>query len=161
MVSEISLGIRLVIIFPTIFFIISYLLRLITTGGLEDEIENLAKGSSSAVRDVITEHFSWNYLIDAIILNLLNGLIIIFELHQSELGIILMFIGMGISLFSMIALAYGGEGFAFFTFSLFFGLYSAEFAYFILLTLDFWSIIIYIIVGLVLAIIMFIIFGKW
>lgn len=96
----ISTGIRLVIIFPTLFFLIGCLYRSITE---RTDFKEVLKINKTVARKL---GFSFYFLlsIDSLFLFLANGLIIIFELGFPELGIITMILGAILSVSLIVAI---------------------------------------------------------
>jgi len=107
-VSDISLGIRLVIIMPSIFFVFSQLLGYGLKTRARKELTTLARSAESAwiftrVSEQSTGEYRWEFFIDSAILAVINGLIMIFELSRTEYGIVLLIVGVTIAFAGLVA----------------------------------------------------------
>lgn len=154
---ELSIGIRLVIIFPTFLFLTGCLLKSIIesrnlakiyneiTGSLMEKIpnENIENNEQViiekyetmgiAIKNFIerSNDFLFIFGIESIIILLANGLIIIFELQQSEIGVVSMIFGILLSLFLLIGIYSDKNSAIYFGYYGVFGLLGGELAYFI------------------------------
>jgi len=105
--NSLSLGLRLVIVLPTTFFLVSQILRY----GLKIRSKKEAMGRNilesrwifSWVGEQSTREFRWEFFIDSAILSMANGLILIFELARVEYGVILLILGIIVSLAGLVA----------------------------------------------------------
>lgn len=147
---ELSIGIRLVIIFPTLLFLTGCILKGIIERKNLIKIENELKKELPTLKKIVEkknfepnecikdeeslriinesfklfiERFSdffFVFGIESIFLFLANSLIIIFELQQSELGVASMIIGIMLSLFLLVGI---------YSASTYVGLYASIFGY--------------------------------
>jgi len=91
-----------VIIFPTLFFIFSQILRLVLKSTTKKELTDIGVSlrSETLLKSVgrqFTTELRWEFFIDSIILSMVNGLILMFELNRFESGTILLVGGIIIS----------------------------------------------------------------
>ena len=89
----ISLGERIAIIMPSIFFNIIILVKMISDVRLIIEVEDTTALSPKILINTLMPHFYLVFFIDFIFLSVTNGLSIIFVLKQSELGVIQLLFG--------------------------------------------------------------------
>jgi hypothetical protein len=107
MVNTLSLGIRLVIVLPTFLFIVSQILRYGLKARTKKELSD-QRGQqpgwifSRLVDLQSSREFKWEFFIDAVILSLVNGLILIFELSRIEYGVILLLVGVILGLAGLV-----------------------------------------------------------
>lgn len=123
----INLGIRLVVIFPTLLFLIGCCLRSIIERNDFRDVYNINKDIGRKLEHTFLLILS----IDSIFLFLANALIIIFEFESTEIGIIVLIFGVLVSICLLITvytdnLTLGGIG----IFGIF-GLLCGELSYFI------------------------------
>jgi len=126
-----SLGIRLVIIFPTLLFLIGFSFKAIIQRESFNIIKkNVEKEIYDKLEGKIGLDFFYILAIDSVFLFTANGLILIFELQKIEIGIIAMIVGLILSMFVLTGI-YAKSGFfsAFGISSVYIFLF-LEFAYF-------------------------------
>ncbi len=156
---ELSIGIRLVIIFPTLLFLTGYVFKGIIEGKnrekLEKGLDNILKEMEKIAENFDQKHareslvllkegierwlerfsdFIFVFGIESIFIFIANGLIIIFELQQPELGVSSMIVGVVLSLFLLVGIQSktdAGISAYFYGFILVFGLLGVELSYFI------------------------------
>lgn len=119
----ISLGIRLVILFPTMLFLTGFILK----GMIE--LKRREKSKEEELKERRNDFF-FIFAIESIFLFIANGLILIFELEQSEFGVITIILGVVIPIFLLVGSLYDNDwaiGIGFFGA---FGLLFGEFCYF-------------------------------
>ena len=92
---ELSLGIRLVILLPSFLFLIGFGFKSLIENRHLERISEL-NNSREIHRDMFLDSI-FQFSFESVFLLVANGLIIIFELQQVELGIILILIGLVIS----------------------------------------------------------------
>jgi hypothetical protein len=93
---ELSLGIRLVIIFPTLLFLVGSSLKVFLERRSLRSIK--VYEDYGEVWDKLSSDFVFMSAIDSIFLFIANGLIIAFEFEQTEIGIIVITVGVIISM---------------------------------------------------------------
>ncbi len=129
---ELSLGIRLVIIFPTLLFLTGYIFKgIIERKNLEKMFEEDNRARYHERRD----DFFFIFGIESIFLFVANGLIIIFELQETEVGVISVIVGiifsMGLLVGTYAIRTKTGISASTLAFILVFGLLTGQLGYFI------------------------------
>ena len=129
---ELSLGIRLVIIIPSLLFLIGISLKaVIEREGILRLMESYKNISKENVNKLWAD-FGITIVIDSLLLTSANGLIIIYELGHDVLGVIVLLVGIFLSLILVVGFLYSHKnGFIIGTFGMF-GLLGGELAYFCL-----------------------------
>jgi hypothetical protein len=125
---ELNIGIRLVIIFPTLLFLTGYILKSII------ERKNIEKIAEKELWNEHRNDFFFIVGIESLFLFVANGLIIVFELQQTELGVTTIILGIIFSLCVLVGVysATADAGIYVLTFGLLliFGLLTSQLAYF-------------------------------
>lgn len=108
-----SFGVRLAIVLPTLFFLLSQLLRSILKSKTKrmiggDNIQSVAGpisfGSMSHfLGEQSTREFRFEFFIDSTILSIANGLILAFELSRVEYGVVMLIFGVTLSMAGFVA----------------------------------------------------------
>ena len=132
--NSLSLGIRLAIVLPTVFFSISQILKYSLKSRSRKELIGRSvteyRWIFSWVGERSDREFRWEFFIDSAILSMVNGLILIFELTRIEYGVILLILGIVLSLAGFVAIeSNSNSGVGVLTFLLYF-LFFSEMLYF-------------------------------
>ena len=85
-----ALGIRLVIVFPTLLFIVGFSLKLVLD---KKSFERVIEESNLSLFNDLFKNSTLMLAVNSIFLFMANGLIFIFQLRQDEIGIIAMISG--------------------------------------------------------------------
>lgn len=132
--DNLSLGIRLVIVLPTVFFLISQILKYTLKTRSKKEVGDRNLPSSNPVFSWIghrtDRQFRWEFSIDSAILSMANGLILVFELGRTEYGIVLLIFGVIISLAGFVAIESDSDSGSTFVSLLLYVLFLSEMLYF-------------------------------
>ena len=124
----VSLGIRLVIILPTLLFLIGFVFKgLIERNSWESILKN---DGNEILFKKLGGDFMLIFAIESIFLFMANGLIIIFELQRPEIGIIAMILGILFSVSILVGLHASNYNSGIIGFIGIFGLLSGELTYF-------------------------------
>ncbi len=103
-----SLGIRLVILLPTFLFFVGFSFKSLVDKKALKELESLinSTGNMTLVGFLLNyfNDFFVLFSIDSIFILIANGLIIIFELEQNELGILTIIFGIILSVYVIISI---------------------------------------------------------
>ena len=110
-VDGLSLGVRLVIVLPTVFFLVSQILKY-TLKTQSKKVEVTAHTALASMTNPFLSwigqradrQFQWEFYIDSAILSMANGLILVFELQRTEYGIMLLILGVICSLAGLVAI---------------------------------------------------------
>jgi hypothetical protein len=104
---QLSFGIRLAIVLPTVFFLLSQLLRYALKASTkriisQDRIQSIAGPISLGMiprflGERSTREFRFEFFIDSAILSIANGLILAFELERFEYGVVALIFGVVVS----------------------------------------------------------------
>ena len=98
----------MVIILPTLLFIVSQILRYGLKARTKKELIGQQAPESAWIFTKIghqsSREFKWEFFIDAVILSMVNGLILIFELARIEYGVILLLVGVILALAGLVAI---------------------------------------------------------
>lgn len=127
---ELSLGIRLVIILPTFLFLVGFSFKsIIERKSLASLKKNLEKEKYGKIWDDLWDDYLFVLAIDSIFLFIANGLIIIFELGHTEIGIIAVIVGVMFFMCLLIGI-YAHSDIEVFGILAIFSFLGGEFAYF-------------------------------
>lgn len=107
-----NLGIKLVIVFPTMLFLIgSGYKASIQKRSLENTDEVLDRAGGKLTKEESDEYwnrqfndFAFTLMVDSVFFFIANGLIIIFQINQVELGVFLLIIGVIFSMCSLVGI---------------------------------------------------------
>ena len=97
-----TLGIRLVIILPTLLFIIGIGLKGLVERKSIKECNKLDKNHS--LGDTLLKDFIFVVCIDSLFISIANGLILIFQFQFSEIGVIAIIAGVILSMFILVGI---------------------------------------------------------
>lgn len=104
--ANLTVGIRLVLVLPTIFFLISQVLKYRLKTKSEKETNPQMPIAPTSILSWMGQRanvaFRWEFFIDSTILSMANGLILVFELSRTEYGIVLLISGIFISLAGLV-----------------------------------------------------------
>jgi hypothetical protein len=102
------LGIRLVFVLPTVFFLVSQILKYALKTQSRKEVATSAANVASPIFSWMGQRadrqFRWEFSIDSAILSMANGLILVFELQRVTYGIALLILGVILSLAGFVAI---------------------------------------------------------
>lgn len=105
--NTLPLGVRLVIILPTLLFLASQILRYgLKIRARKELMTQQAEQFRSVfmrVADQSSREFRWEFFIDSVILSIANGLIFIFQLGRIEYGVVLLVAGVIAALGGLVA----------------------------------------------------------
>jgi hypothetical protein len=121
-----------VILVPTLFFLLSQVLRYGLKARTKKELiksPELRLGFAS-LGEKATREFRWEFFLDSAVLSMVNGLILTFELTRAEYGVALLVAGVAISLAGLVATEAQSNSTVGFLISVLVVLFVSEFAYF-------------------------------
>jgi len=105
--NSLPLGIRLVIILPTLLFLVSQILRyglkIRAKKELMTQEAQQFRSLFMRVANQSSRDFRWEFFIDSVVLSIANGLILVFELARIEYGVSLLVAGVIATLAGLVA----------------------------------------------------------
>ncbi len=104
LMTALSIGLKLVIALPTVFFIFSQILRVGLKTRTKKELMGRPElmGVFASLGERSTREFRWEFFIDSAILSMANGLILVFELGRIEFGVAILVAGVAFSLAGLV-----------------------------------------------------------
>jgi len=129
------LGTVLLLVFPTVLFLTSFVLRFFLTRNLKNEIDelNIDSSQSSGIPGLIRREFTLGFFYESILISVANGAIIMLEpsIGLEDYGLVLLLVGLLLSLVGSLNRLFGDlPRLVNFTIVMLFGLFVGEFAFF-------------------------------